>query len=152
MQTAADGTFLWVNRTFCRWVGQSPTDLVGRLKFQDLLNMGGRIFHQTHWAPLLSMQGSLSEVKLEIACRDGVFCRRVNVDVADYKKQRAERLGHTAEDWVKQVKESGEAMELKPMNASDRRIVHQLAGEFGLSTESVGEGRDRHIILKPSAE
>lgn len=77
---------------------------------------------------------------------------RVNVDIADYKKQRAERLSHTAEDWVKHVKESGEPMELQPMNAADRRIVHQLAGEFGLHTESVGEGRDRHIILSPAAE
>lgn len=75
---------------------------------------------------------------------------RVNVDIADYKKQRAERLSHTAEDWVKQVKASGEPMELHPMNAADRRIIHQLASEYGLSTESVGEGRDRHIVLKPS--
>jgi len=75
---------------------------------------------------------------------------RVNVDIADYKKQRAERLSHTAEEWVKQVKESGEAMELKPMSAADRRIIHQLASDYGLSTESVGEGRDRHIVLKPA--
>ena len=75
---------------------------------------------------------------------------RVNVDIADYKKQRAERLSHTAEDWVKEVKDSGEPMELRPMNAADRRIIHQLASDFGLTTESVGEGRDRHIILKPS--
>ncbi len=77
---------------------------------------------------------------------------RVNVDVADYKKQRAERLSHTAEDWVKQVKTSGESMELRPMNAADRRVIHQLASDFGLTTESVGEGRDRHIILKPAVE
>jgi spoIIIJ-associated protein len=77
---------------------------------------------------------------------------RVNVDVADYKKQRADRLSHTAEDWVKSVKETGEPMELKPMNAADRRIVHQLAAEFGLTSESVGEGRDRHIVLKSTNE
>jgi spoIIIJ-associated protein len=77
---------------------------------------------------------------------------RVNVDVADYKKQRAERLSHTAEEWVAQVKESGEPMELRPMNAADRRIVHQLANDSGLQTESVGEGRDRHIVLKPASE
>jgi len=74
---------------------------------------------------------------------------RVNVDVADYKKQRAERLAHTAEDWVRQVKETGEPLELRPMNAADRRVVHQVANEAGLHTESVDEGRDRHIILKP---
>lgn len=77
---------------------------------------------------------------------------RVNVDVADYKKQRAERLVVTAEDWIKAVKESGKPMDLKPMNAADRRIVHKTASEAGLETESVGEGRDRHIVLKPGKE
>lgn len=76
---------------------------------------------------------------------------RVNVDVADYKKQRADRLSKVAEDWVKQVKDSGEPMHLKPMNAADRRIVHKLANDEGLITESEGEGRDRHVVLKPAA-
>jgi spoIIIJ-associated protein len=74
---------------------------------------------------------------------------RVNVDVADYKKQRAERLAEKAEEWIGEVKKSGKPFELNPMNAADRRIVHKVAAENGLSTESVGEGRDRHIILKP---
>lgn len=77
---------------------------------------------------------------------------RVNVDIADYKKNRAERVAKEAEGWVAQVKESGEPMTLKPMNAADRRTVHQVAGDAGLATESVGEGRDRHIVLKPSSE
>jgi spoIIIJ-associated protein len=77
---------------------------------------------------------------------------RVNVDIADYKKQRAERLSQTAEGWINQVKELGETMELRPMNAADRRIVHQLASDSGLATESVGEGRDRHIVIKPTQE
>lgn len=73
---------------------------------------------------------------------------RVNVDVAGYKQQRAARLEKTAEEWVKKVQSSGEPMELKPMNAADRRVVHKLAAESGLTSESVGEGRDRHIVLK----
>lgn len=76
---------------------------------------------------------------------------RVNVDIADYKKGRADRLSEKAEAWMKQVQESGEAMELQPMNPADRRTVHKLAGEYGLVTESVGEGRDRHIVLKPAS-
>ena len=75
---------------------------------------------------------------------------RVNVDIADYKRQRADRLREKAEQWVKQVKDTGEPMDLQPMNAADRRVVHQLAGEHGLSTHSVGEGRDRHIVLELS--
>ncbi len=74
---------------------------------------------------------------------------RVNVDVADYKKQRAERLAETAQDWINKVKDSGEEFALRPMSAADRRIVHKVASEAGLTTESVGEGRDRHIVLKP---
>lgn len=77
---------------------------------------------------------------------------RVNVDIADYKKQRAERLGQRAEEWMKKVRDTGEAMELKPMSAVDRRTVHKLAQEYGLVSESVGEGRDRRIVLKPSED
>lgn len=76
---------------------------------------------------------------------------RVNVDVADYKKQRAQRLADKAEEWMKQVQESGAEMELRPMNAADRRTIHKLAGEWNLLTESVGEGRDRRIVLKPES-
>lgn len=73
---------------------------------------------------------------------------RVNVDVAEYKKQRADRLAETVEDWVKKVKETGQPFEVKPMNAADRRTVHRVASEAGLASDSVGEGRDRHIVLK----
>jgi spoIIIJ-associated protein len=80
---------------------------------------------------------------------NGFGFSRVNVDVADYKKTRADRLGETAIEWVKRVKESGEPMHLKPMNAADRRTIHKLASDEGVITESEGEGRDRHVVLKP---
>lgn len=77
---------------------------------------------------------------------------RVNVDIADYKKQRAERLTEEVERWIKQVRDSGQDKVLKPMNAVDRRTVHQVVGEYsGVETESSGEGRDRHVVLKPAA-
>jgi spoIIIJ-associated protein len=79
---------------------------------------------------------------------NGYAHSRVNVDIAEYKKQRADRLREKAEDWVKQVRDGGEPMDLDPMNAADRRVVHQLAAEYGLTSESVGDGRDRHIVLK----
>jgi phosphoserine phosphatase RsbU/P len=71
LQTAADGTILRANRLFCQWLGYSADELVGKRRFQDLLTIGGRVFHQTHWAPLLQMQGSISEVKLEVVDRAG---------------------------------------------------------------------------------
>ena len=69
--TNPDGLITCVNRTFCDWVGRPADDVIGQVKMQDLLTMGGRIFHQTHWAPLLQMQGSVAEVKLETVHRDG---------------------------------------------------------------------------------
>ena len=76
---------------------------------------------------------------------------RVNVDIADYKKQRSDRLAEKAQEWIAAVKASGEPMPLVPMNSADRRVVHKVASEAGLSTESVGEGRDRHIVLRLAA-
>lgn len=74
---------------------------------------------------------------------------RVNVDIADYKKHRAERLLSRAEEWFKEVRDSGEPKELAPMSAAERRVIHKAATDYELETESVGEGRDRHIVIKP---
>jgi phosphoserine phosphatase RsbU/P len=71
MQTADDGLFRRVNRVFSTWVCYSADELIGKRRFQDLLPVGTRIFHHTHWMPLLAMQGSISEVKLEVIHRDG---------------------------------------------------------------------------------
>jgi len=68
--TDHQGTLLRANRTFCRWAGLDPAALDG-VRFSALLTVGGRIFHQTHFAPLLQMQGSISEVKLELRRPDG---------------------------------------------------------------------------------
>lgn len=67
---APDGTVLRANATLCRWLGCQPDALVGQLRFPDLLTMGGRIFWQTHLQPLLRIQGSVAEVKLELRRRD----------------------------------------------------------------------------------
>lgn len=77
---------------------------------------------------------------------------RVNIDVADYKKSKADRLAETAAEWIETVKKSNEPMSLRPMNSADRRVIHKVATEAGLITESVGEGRDRHVVLKPTAK
>jgi spoIIIJ-associated protein len=83
---------------------------------------------------------------------NGYEVTRVSVDVADYKKQRAERLAQKAEGWVRAVQDKGETINLQPMNAADRRVVHRVASDAGIISESVGEGRDRHIVLKPAKE
>lgn len=80
---------------------------------------------------------------------NGYEITRVNVDVADYKKGQADRLAAKAQEWIRRVKETGEPMHLRPMNAADRRTIHRVATEEGLRTESEGEFRDRHVVLYP---
>ena len=75
---------------------------------------------------------------------------RVNVDIADYKKQRNDRLTEKAEGWARKVRDDKKEMVLQPMNPADRRIVHRAVGELsGITTSSHGVGRDRHIVLTP---
>ena len=72
---------------------------------------------------------------------------RVNVDIAGYKKQRAEKLAEKAKGWIEQVRETGDSY-IANLNAADRRIVHQLAQEYeDIETFSEGEGRDRRLVI-----
>lgn len=70
LRTSTTGVISQVNATFCQWLGYERQELLGR-RLQDLVTVGGRIFHLTHLAPLLQMQGSVSEVKLDFVRRDG---------------------------------------------------------------------------------
>jgi phosphoserine phosphatase RsbU/P len=71
VSTRLDGTIIQVNRTFESWTGHGRADLLGRVRFQDLLSAGGRIYYETHYAPLLQMQGSVREIAVEIIRPDG---------------------------------------------------------------------------------
>jgi len=71
LSTTPDGRIVRVNATFLRWTGYANADLVGVKRFQDLLTAGGRIYHQTHYAPLLRLQGSVREIAADIVTADG---------------------------------------------------------------------------------
>ena len=66
-----DGTIVRVNETFARWTGYAKAELVGVRRLQELLTVPGRIYFETHIAPLLRMQGEVSEIALDVRCRDG---------------------------------------------------------------------------------
>ena len=75
---------------------------------------------------------------------------RVNIDVADYKRQRADKIEHQAEQWIRQVRATGKERILD-LNAADRRVVHRFASDYSdIETFSTGEGRERrlHIVKK----
>lgn len=78
---------------------------------------------------------------------------RVNIDVANYKRHRAERVVDQVHDWAKQVMDSGEDMHLKPMSPADRRTAHRVIAEYSqLKSHSEGENRDRHLVITKVAE
>ena len=77
---------------------------------------------------------------------------RVNVDVADYKRARAERIAEKAEGWIAKVRTPGEPMTLE-LSPADRRVVHKVAQDYSdIETHSEGEGRERHLIISKIAE
>ena len=71
LTTWMDGTIARVNRRLLGWVGATEADLVGRRTFQDLLQVGGQIFYETHYAPLLAMQGAVADVALDLRVAGG---------------------------------------------------------------------------------
>ncbi len=98
----------------------------------------------SHGETLRSLQFLLSTT---LKNRDAEVVR-VNIDIADYKAQRADRLIKKLNETFKKVQTTGEEISLEPMNAADRRVVHQAIAEHSdLTTRSEGEGRDRHIII-----
>ncbi len=77
----------------------------------------------------------------------GAELTRVNVDVADYKKQREEKLAEKARGWIEEVRSTGDS-HVARLNAADRRVVHRVASEYeDIQTFSEGEGRERHVII-----
>ena len=72
---------------------------------------------------------------------------RVNLDIADYKKQRAERLATKTREWIEEVRRTGSS-HVEQLNAADRRVVHQVVSEYSdITTHSEGDGPERHIII-----
>jgi len=71
LSTYPDGQIAKVNKTLLGWLGRAREDLVGRLRFADLLTVGGKLYHETHLAPMLAVQGRLDGVALELRTADG---------------------------------------------------------------------------------
>ena len=66
----ADGRIIKSNKTLSTWIGVPAEQLVGK-RLRDLLNTAGRIFYETHFAPLLRMQGYFNEVALDLVTSEG---------------------------------------------------------------------------------
>lgn len=72
---------------------------------------------------------------------------RLILDIGGSRANKTDQLKKLVEKMVKKVNESGEPQHLKPMSSYDRKLVHDMVSEAGLSSESEGQGRDRHIVI-----
>ena len=66
LSTLMDGTIAKINATLLDWLGLDRAAAVGRMRFADLLSVGGKLYYETHFAPLLRMQGHISGIALDI--------------------------------------------------------------------------------------
>lgn len=141
----ANGSIFKSNLTFTQWTGYEPKKLTG-MKFHDLLNVAGRIYYETHFAPLLRMQGQFNEVALELVKADGnrlpvlvnaaerrdasgnpLFIRLTVFNATDRRRYERELL--TARD------------ELKRLNENLEKRVHEVVAEHLRSSTELGSQR-----------
>ncbi|MEU9831795.1 SpoIIE family protein phosphatase [Streptosporangium sp. NPDC048047] len=71
LSTLLDGKIAKINETLLAWLGYTREQVVGRMSFTDLLTVGGRLYHETHYAPLLRMRGEISGIAFDLKAADG---------------------------------------------------------------------------------
>jgi sigma-B regulation protein RsbU (phosphoserine phosphatase) len=84
LSTLMDGTIAKINSTLLEWLGLERNAVVGRMRFTDLLTVGGKLYHETHFAPLLRMQGEISGIALDVKQANG---GRISVLVSSVVKR-----------------------------------------------------------------
>ena len=81
----------------------------------------------------------------------GTAAGRVRVDVAGYRQRRREALERFTQSVAEEVRSSGVQKALEPMNAADRKVVHDTVNEIdGVSTLSEGEDPRRRVVITPA--
>lgn len=74
---------------------------------------------------------------------------KINVDISNYKYEQTKKLEKNIKNIAKEVLKTKVDTSLDPMNSYNRRIVHTIVSEFSdLETESVGEGKERHVVIR----
>ena len=90
---------------------------------------------------------SLQYVVSTVLRNNDAAITRVIIDIADYKKQREEKIAEKARGWIEEVRQTGDS-HIAHINAADRRIVHRVAADYSdIRTCSEGEGRQRYIVI-----
>ncbi|SDB73817.1 PAS domain-containing hybrid sensor histidine kinase/response regulator [Belnapia rosea] len=154
-----NGRISKVNRTLAAWLGYERGQLVGR-RFQDLLNIAGKIYYETHFAPLLRMQGFFNEVALDLIRQDGqvlpvlvnaierrdavgkVRCIRITVfNASDRRRYERELLEarRVAEAASNEVRELNLTLEARIAEAVEQRMEAEEALRQAHKMEAIGQ-------------
>lgn len=173
LSTDPDWLILRVNQTFLDWTGYRDEELVGVKRFPDLLTVGGRIYHETHCAPLLRMQDAIREIAGDVVCADGrrlptlfnsvlkraaggdpLLIRTTVFDASDRRRYEQELLG--ARDRERAARERTERLEqlsralvaAADTTAVARAVGEELVASFGAHRTGVAV-RDADGVLRP---
>jgi sigma-B regulation protein RsbU (phosphoserine phosphatase) len=157
LSMSPDGRIVKVNATFCGWMAMSREAVLGK-RLRDLLNVAGSIFYETHFAPLLRMQGFFHEVALDLETADG---QRLPVLANATERRDAagnllftrltifqakERRRYERELVNAQEAERTARRQLEEMNATlEQRIAEQVAQR--LQEQETSELREQFIAV-----
>lgn len=95
---------------------------------------------------------ALQELTRLAVTRETGVRSRLMLDIAGFREESRKQLVSLADEVAERVKASGEPEKLDPMNAFERKIVHDRIGELGLRSESEGEEPRRRIVVHPAEQ
>jgi spoIIIJ-associated protein len=85
--------------------------------------------------------------RLAVQTKTGQYSRLI-LDIAGSRNAKVSALGRMVERAIAKAQETQKDVPLKPMSSYERKLAHDLIAEAGLVSESEGEGKDRHIVIK----
>ena len=107
-------------------------------KLSHLVGERGEVLDSIQELTRLAVQTSLGERS------------RLMLDIDNFRADKKTELAELAKQTAEEVKSSGESMKLRPMNAFERKVVHDTIQELGLTSESEGEDPDRCVVVLPA--
>jgi len=85
--------------------------------------------------------------RLAVQTKTGEFSRLI-LDIDGSRDARASELAALVDAAVARIEAGATSASLPPMSSYERKIVHDLVAERGYTSESEGEGRDRHTVIR----
>jgi PAS domain S-box-containing protein len=129
VSTNPEGLIVKINETFLSWTGYTREELIGQRRFQELLSPGGRIYHETHFAPLLRLQGSVREIAVDIKRADRSLLSALINAVVRYDEQGEPQVIRTT-----------------VFDATDRRLYEQQLLEARREEQKIAGELQRSLL------